>query len=582
MGVTESILWKRGGMIMRKMLCALLALAMVLTMGAAMAEVTLTQTGSFNSNRVEWVDGTNLLRVPGTNGYALVALEGAALTGDVYSSFSYENGYIVARENRDGVDANGLLALDGTVVMPMKYGDVEVLSGTWAAGYVLKEATADNYDYKTWGDPTQYYLIDTVDIYYLPELRIAATLPRTNFSDAAAFVERISIQDRATGKTATYDKDMNVVASDLYSIYDDDYADLPAIPFYKVGRYGLQDAAGNVILEPTYETIYTFYGDKAEATWEDKHGLITQTGEEILAPVYDDVLLHYERDNLRNIGGSCYDAYGYYGVIADGKFGYVNSEGEYTFAPKYAKDVVDFGGASTQMTDLEGKLHLLAADGVETVIQTPYNSMYALEFSRGMLYKVTNESYDYGVIDWHNETVLPMEYDGVEVSGDGAYLLVTKGKETLIYAIDYGFDGTPAQETAAEAAASSASNVIAAVGKAAAKGAAKAGKGDGAQETTDESVTAQQVAPAQESDPAARDNSAAVVLIDNAILLLNTDAAANGVAAKALLDSAATLLAGTNDAAAAMLTSAGTLLQVDAAANAASAVTLLETAKTML
>ena len=73
-----------------------------------------------------------------------------------------------------------------------------------------------------------------------------------------------------------------------------------------------------------------------------------------------------------------------------------------------------------------------------------------------------------------------------------------------------------------------------------------------------------------------------VTMIDTAILLLDTDAAANKAQAVSLISGASTLIGETNPGATTLLTSVVTLLDVDAAGNAASVKMVLESVKAML
>lgn len=570
---------------MKKMLFVLLALALVLAVCPAWAQVSLTPYSQIDSDDVDFVDGTNLLSVRTGNGYALCDMGGTALTEDNYDDFDFDEGYIIAKLNIDQINRGGLLALDGSVVVPLKYGDVEMVGRNWAIGYTLKDATADHFDYETWGDPAKYFLIDTVDIYYLPEKKLAGTFARENFSDAVDAGYNINIENRSTGKAVCYDKDMNVLGDELYSVYSDDYALYDVQDFYENRRYGLKDAQGNVILVPTYDIIYSFYGGMAKVELAGKYGIIDETGRELLAPAFSDIINSYQGDSFVNPDSTTMGINDCYAVEIGGKFAYVNGAGEILLQPKYAESVVENQGMSATLEDMEGKFHILAADGVETVLGDNYKRVSDLYFSSGLLYRVTNEDYDYGVIDWHGEELLACEYDDIALSGDGKYLMAQKNDKTYFYTVETGL-GAQAQavtEAPAEvpAKASEAAQNNKRPGKAAAKSAAK-GK-NAAQEEPTVSVEPVQEAPVPAPQaPAAPENSAVVVLLDNAVMLLSADPAANGAAAKGLITSAAMLLAGVDDAAAGMLTSAATLLDVDAAANASSVVTLIQTAKAML
>ena len=47
-----------------------------------------------------------------------------------------------------------------------------------------------------------------------------------------------------------------------------------------------------------------------------------------------------------------------------------------------------------------------------------------------MFYRVNTEDYDYGMIDWHGNVVLPAQYTSIDASGDGLYVLADVDYET--------------------------------------------------------------------------------------------------------------------------------------------------------
>ena len=86
---------------------------------------------------------------------------------------------------------------------------------------------------------------------------------------------------------------------------------------------------------------------------------------------------------------------------------------------------------------------------------------------------------------------------------------------------------------------------------------------------------------AQPADTQPADEHPALNLLSNAILMLQTNPAANGDAVISLLNGAAALFAD-NAGAVSLVNSAVTLLQLDPAANAASVIMLIETIIGML
>ena len=226
----------------------------------------------------------------------------------------------------------------------------------------------------------------------------------------------LNVENRASGEVTTYDLSFNALGT-VNSLYDDSLAQMDVTTFYERGT-GLMDGEGNVIADPVYDSIGSFYGGYAYVSLDDKYGLIDEAGNIALAIEYDDVDTSYYLPLSGSGEGSGYNAFGYFAVELDGKLGYVDEQGNVTCEPKYSVDVLDNNGASATYTDLEGKFHILAADGVETVVEG-YEDVYPLNYLGGMFYRVTNEDYDYGVIDWHGNVVLPAQYNSINASGDG-------------------------------------------------------------------------------------------------------------------------------------------------------------------
>lgn len=424
----------------------------------AMADVSLENLGTLED--VEWVSGTNLLQTQGSEGCGLQTIDGTALTEQIYGRSMYcEKGYITVYTAEGGLNCEGLLSQEGKELMPLQYGDVDVLSSSWALGIVLEEATSDQYDYTNlWGDEA-YYLIKTVDVYYIEDGASAcvASLSRENYMDANAAGKYINIEDRSTGTVSTYDAEFNQIATDV-SLYDvpDDAKELTT--FRDNGQYGLMDAEGNVVMEASFYTIYDFRGDYAQVSDGEKAGLIDKQGNLVVPVEYDGLDSSYYapmNEEGDTVGFNCY---GYFAVEKDGKLGYVDASGTITCEPKYSADVADNYGASATIKDLEGNTILQAADGSEVVLE--YDSIYALNYGSGMFYEVRDADYKCGMIDWHGNVVLPCEYSDIELSGDGNYVLAESSENygsSELYQISVSDAGAPAaadvDEAATEAAA---------------------------------------------------------------------------------------------------------------------------------
>ncbi|MCD7867300.1 MAG: WG repeat-containing protein [Clostridiales bacterium] len=522
------------------------------------AETTLELVNTLEES-TDWIYDTNLLRVEGDSGYGLMQTDGTELTDRIYaSSFSFSCGYLEAALYTDDVDNNGVLTVSGEELVPFEYTYIDVLSSHWILAYQMAESDTSNYDFTMtywFSDRSDvYFLIDAVDVYYVDgdTAVVAGTLTRDHFMEAYAIGKYINIRDRETDSVSTYDSSFSVVASGLGSIYSepDGISDLYEINrFYEDGLYGLKDGAGNVILALTYDYISDFQGGYAEVSnaGVEAYGLIDEQGQLVLPVEYDNILTSYDLPVDGDYSSYGYNAAGYFAVEVDGKIGFVTEGGNVTLTPSYAEALMEVNGASAIYTDAEGQEHLIAADGTDTAL-ADYDSVYDLNYSSGLLYRVADEDYNYGLLDWHGNMILPIseEYSDIDLSGDGNYLLVERGysgDSTEIYLVNYDL-------TALET--------------------------ETGEETADSAVET-----ASEADVDEDGTAEAAATLESAIALLDTDADANGAAIRSLLESAAASLTDTNPDAASLVNSAIVLLDGDTV-DAVSVRTLLVNAQGLL
>ncbi len=543
------------------LLCTLLLAA------PALAEGSLTLLDD-SLPECDFISGTSLLRLDGDEGYAVGSIDGTALTDAVYTNLSGYEGYIVAAQvNADPINAFGLLDAQGKTLIPFSYGDVDVLSSEWALGVVLTESTADNYDYQAFiGDG--YYLISTVDVYHLPDGGKLGTFERANFMDADPINHCLNIEDRATGTVTTYDAGLNALGT-VENTWDDDFAPADYETYRENGQYGIRDKEGNVVMEPAFYSVYDYKRGYFEVSTGEKSGLVNAQGHVVVPAEYDDVETSYYLPALPDWSTSGFEAAGYFAVELDGKLGFVDGGGNVTCAPTYSTDIMDCNGASATLTDLEGNLRIVAADGAETIV-SGYDRVRPMEYGSGIFYTVTDADYKKGVIDWHGNEVLPCTYADVELSADGQYLLADIDYDhSALYQVTYPAPGAAPDveaDTTADAAAPEA-----------------AAEADTTADAAESGDAADAAAPEAAGADAGSDAAAnpAATLLDNAASLIAADATKNRDAAVALLQSAEKLL-GEDHPAAGLLQSAATLLNADAAMNAGSVGTLLESAKALL
>lgn len=491
-------------------------------------------------DQMDWVYGGNTLIATTDTGYALMDIHGNLLTSAIYDSdMDSEYGYIMAKVLDNGVNRCGLFREDGSIAMSFQYGEIEMLSREWAIGYILTEAVSEDYDYSFW-DVDGYWDIKAVDIYYLPEGKCITTLPRSAFDDATAVGHRINIKNRETGEISTYDSEFKQVGTGLYGLWDDTYADYDYVEFYENGQEGVKDSQGNIIIKPMFQYLNSRYGDYYEVYNGEKYGVVDIEGNIVVPAEYEDILISYDLPRNEEGEYSGYCAGGYFGVVTDGKVAYVKEGGEVTWPAKYAQSVMKHYGASSLLNDLEGNTHIIAADGADTVLDS-YNSVYPMEYGAGFFYSVTDDDYNEGMVDWHGNIVVPCEYDYINLSLNGKYVIVQNDYYSpyQIYKLNY-----PGEET---------------------------------ELTTEDSET-----ESLKSEEQAEIPQEAADAIGQAQKLIKANADANQEAIKGLLEDAIASLMGTSEAAAKLIECAMLLLEQDPIRNAGTVIMLLNQVFTIM
>ena len=543
---------------MKKALSLLLALALCLCLTCtALAEVTFTSIATMSDGR--FIYDSSLIRVQQNDGYHVLRIDGTDVTGEAYSSnFTYAYGYVCAALANGGLNSFGVFDEQGNLLVPYQYGVVDILSKDWVVAIKISETSSTDYDYTASSDNTKHFVIDSVDIYNLTKGACVGTLARDGYKDADDVYNVINIEDRK-GVITSYDADFNALGTVKYS-FDSDYATPEYTTYRENGRYGIKDAAGNIVMEPSYSSIDAFYGDYATVYNGEKYGLINDKGELIVPTQFDRVRRNYYGPYDRETGSDGYEAAGYFCVLSDGKVGFVNMKGEVTCEPKYSEKIMDVYGASALYTDMENQMHLLSADNVDTIVN--YKYFHCLEGSSGLLFKATSKDNKYGVVDWHGNVVLPCEYTSISLSGDGRYLLVLKDYKSMyeLFSVDYGLETAATAQTAV--AAQGAANARSAI-------------------SSLTSGTQEQQAPAVEVPVQTTSGlTDAKVIVGSIITLLEADAAANKLTITMLLDDV--LVLSQDVGVQTIVTSVKTLIETDAVTNAATAVTLLRSIETLL
>ena len=539
----------------RVFLCAASA-ALTLFSLQALADPTVAPAGiTLTDKDAEWVDGTNLLEVYGDDyTYHLEDLSGNVLTDSGYGSFYYSNGYITARLRNDELNSMGLVDQDGNLVIDTVYGDVKVINEHWAIGFTLTPATADNYDYQNFfssDDGDQYFLIEKADVYFLSDTgaALAASLPRANYMDAHGYGEYISIQNRADSSITLYDSSWNVAQEGLSSIYSEPDIVTGEYEIFSDEHYnsGIRDKAGNVILEPVFDSISSIGHGYVLFYDEGFYGLSDLYGNIIIPAEADYVRTNYYAPETGS-EEAVYPAGSYVAFERDNKLGYYDLDGNLTMPATYSSDSLDLCGASAVLTNPDGSKVLLAADGVETPLDEAHSDLRALSYASGFLYTFDTEDYKTGLMDWHGNELLPAQYNSIRTSGDGKYLLVGIDYDNIeVYQVTYD-EQVPND---AEGLISEGGSVTVTDTSSQAQDGEITIQGETEQnvvtdeyEVTDEAFVLDDDTIVSEGEgTGAVDFSAVKTLLTNAVSLAQQDLESNASAIQALLDSASSLTA---------------------------------------
>ena len=416
---------------MKKIMVSLAAALLCLCLAvSALGEASLRQVNQFTVNgSADFVSETNLLSVGDYNGRALATLDGTVLTEYLYKSFRYENGYITA-SLADGQWCDGVLTMDGQVVVPFEYGDIRPLSDVWVAAVRISiGGTEDDHDYNIYGNTaSKYGRIDTVDLYNVREGKLMATLTRAEYLQAKASGEYLNVYNRTTETVTQYDGAFQPLGTVKY-IYSFPEEVTPGYSFFYVdGKCGMKDAEGNVVLQAQYETIYDVRYGLVRFRNDGKYGLADLNGNILVPAEYDgfeSAVGYYPAEYT----DTPYALFGYAAVKLDEKVGYFSLEkGELTAEPLYgyADKAYNYGISQLRSTD-DNMYYIRAEDGAETKLEGIRYCNH-LNFSLGRYYVVAPQDvYKYGLVDRHGKEVLPCVYDAISMGFDGRSLITYDG-----------------------------------------------------------------------------------------------------------------------------------------------------------
>lgn len=514
---------------------------------------------------VTFIDGTNLL-VMTTAGeaYALVDLAGNQLTEEKYAAFEETDGWLKADVKDGDTDKYGVLAMDGTEIIPCQYDELKILGEHWVVAYVLEvKGTEDDYDFKNYLNDN-YYQISQAVVYHISDTELTSvTLTRDQIADVAAEGEYLNVQDRSTGVVTTYDSEFQAVGSASWvsdfdnvsgnsvlvkklsaekglSVWREDFPDgySPAYGNGDIDNMGITDMEGNLVVPLQFDRFESYF-----LGW-DTH----------------------------------YWANGYFCAEKEDMLGYVSADGAVTCELKYPSDKFYNYGMAGYLKEDDGTSTLVSADGVETK-----GYSYLRSTGRGMIWYTDSD-----LIDWHGN-VLISGIQSASASTDGNFLVVRDGRGGCEL---YGVNGmTVAQAMGGEAAVPAAEQSTEAPAEPAAETETQPVQTETAAETEAQPAQTEpaaeteaqpaQTEPVAETEAVSGQTSSTAVLLQNASDLAAADLQANSASVLALLQGAKAILDTENPEAATVVNSAITLLTAGAG-DSTTITTLIGTAIGML
>ena len=164
---------------MKKLLLCLLALMLAVpALAEGDAAITLTPAGSFSSYADFEDDCARVIDTSDEGFEGAFDIQGNALIPCEYGAlqeYGVSDYYTV--QNESGVNMVGVLNAEGTLVVPMEYGDIDFLSERWAMAVKLEVTDGADYDYEAlFGD--ENYIVTAYDFYDLAAGTMVGTLSR--------------------------------------------------------------------------------------------------------------------------------------------------------------------------------------------------------------------------------------------------------------------------------------------------------------------------------------------------------------------------------------------------------------------
>ena len=387
---------------------------------------------------------TRLYGVYNTVGEQLIPCEHRALA-------PLGHGYFEAI-NEEGLNTHALLDNTGKTVIEGRYAAYEMIDGRWCAAVTLEATDGEVYDYAGgFLGGGKHYIAVRYDLYDLRAGNMAGSLTRAQYKRCVAHGDYLYVQDQDKAVTV-YGPDMaplDVKADSIYQSVDVKGGKAVSLSDGKViadnvssarvdnetglihvrskgDRAGLYDGEGKELIPCAYDAVGVIYEGYAPVKENGLWGLYDMANGKLAVPC------QYDEIQWLSKGANRYVYNGYVCVLKDGKLGFTDLNGNVTCEVKYAASAAVRHGCSMTVADMDGTLYIIAADGTQTKTEFTQFDQYAGGDGSLLMASKNDEA---GIVDWHGNVVLPLEYKNYEltITGDAKAVIV---KDTL-YAVSW-------------------------------------------------------------------------------------------------------------------------------------------------
>lgn len=206
---------------------------------------------------------------------------------------------------------------------------------------------------------------------------------------------------------------------------------------YKDNKWGVIDAQGNNIIDPSYKEMIIIPNSKIGVfictydvnyeTGEYKTKVLNEKNEKIFEN-YEKVEAIQNKDESNNLW---YEK-NVLKVQKDGKYGLINLEGKELVNIEYEEIVAISGIENSYKIQKDGKYGIIDNEG-KKIVEPKYTNIEILGKDNKSGFIVSDDTGKYGIIDYSNNQILEIKYDSIQkIYGNDLYVVTNEGNQKLI------------------------------------------------------------------------------------------------------------------------------------------------------